>query len=234
MQSLTRWLLLLVVALLTSRVVAGPAAADAHPKLDAADGWKPLLRDKSLSNWRTNGRWVLDDRGVLTHVAGGDIWTADQYGDFTLDLEFKVAADTNSGVGIRCVSPVPRTKGAPWYADGALEVQILAPTGHRKPDRQDCGSIFDVLAASRIVQKPVGQWNRYTITARGSRIQVVFNGRRVIDMDLNDWPEAHKNPDGSRNKYPHALKDIPRKGHILLQYHGTPVWFRNLYVKELP
>jgi hypothetical protein len=233
MRSTIHWLPLLLGGALLLAMATGPVRAESHPKIDPADGWKSLLADKSLSNWRTQGKWTLDERGVLTHVSGGDIWTAEPYGDFMLDLEFKVAPATNSGVGIRCVSPVPRKKGGAWFTDGALEVQILAPNDHHKPDKQDCGSIFDVMAASKIVQKPVGQWNRYTIIAKGNRIRVIFNGERVIDMNVNDWPEAHKNPDGTRNKYPKAIKDMPRTGHILLQYHGQPIWFRNIHVRNL-
>lgn len=212
--------------------VSGPLWAADHPKLDAADGWKPLLADKELGAWKTFGKWSVDKDGVLTCQKGGDIWTAGQYGDFVLDLEFKVAKDSNSGVGLR-VSPEPRRGGPAWYQDGALEIQILAPSGHAKPDKHDCGSMYDLVEPSKDVQKKVGQWNRYTITAKGSKIEVVFNGEKVIDMDLNKWPEAGKNPDGTPNKYAKAMKTFPRRGHILLQYHGTPISFRNVYVKKL-
>jgi len=83
--------------------------------------------------------------------------------------------------------------------------------------------------------KPVGQWNRYTITCQDSRLMLVFNGEQVIDIDLNDWKEANKNPDGTKNKFSVALKDYARIGPIGLQgLHGAeaaPVWFRNLKVK---
>ena len=44
---------------------------------------------------------------------------------------------------------------------------------------------------------------------------------------------ARKNPDGSRNKFRTALKDLPRTGSIGLQYHGHPVWFKNTVLKLL-
>ena len=51
-------------------------------------------------------------------------------------------------------------------------------------------------------------------------------------MNLNDWKEAEKNPDGSTNKFKTALKDLSRKGHIGFQNHGQVVWFRKIRIKE--
>jgi hypothetical protein len=62
---------------------------------------------------------------------------------------------------------------------------------------------------------------------------VVLNGEEVIDMDLNLWMEAHKNPDGTSNKFNTAYKDMPRVGNIGLQYHNHPIWFRNIKIKSL-
>ncbi len=56
--------------------------------------------------------------------------------------------------------------------------------------------------------KPVGEWNRFTITCKDSLVTVVFNGEEVIHADLNDWPEAKKNPDGTPNKFPVALQGL--------------------------
>jgi hypothetical protein len=60
-----------------------------------------------------------------------------------------------------------------------------------------------------------------------------MNGEQVIDMDLGLWTEPHKNPDGSNNKFDTAYKDMPREGHIGFQYHGDPIWFRNIKIKQL-
>jgi hypothetical protein len=77
------------------------------------------------------------------------------------------------------------------------------------------------------------EWNRYTITCKENKIYVVMNGEQVIDMDLGLWTEPHKNPDGSNNKFDTAYKDMPREGHIGFQYHGDPIWFRNIKIKQL-
>lgn len=187
--------------------------------------WKSLLKD-DLSNWIVEpGSWEVS-AGVLSAKGGGDIWTEDRYGDFVLDLDFKLADETNSGVFIR-------TGSIKEWLHTAIEVQILDSFGNDPVTKHDCGAIFDCLEpAKNMVNKP-GEWNRYTITCRANKINVVLNGERIIDMDLNDWKEAHLNPDGTPNKFNTAYKDMPREGHLGLQYHGHPVWFRNIRIKEL-
>ncbi|MFV1965403.1 MAG: DUF1080 domain-containing protein [Pirellulaceae bacterium] len=81
--------------------------------------------------------------------------------------------------------------------------------------------------------KPVGQWNTYRVTCRGPHIAVEVNGQKVNELDLDQWTEPHKNPDGSKNKFPRAIKDFARRGYIGLQDHGRPVWYRNIRIKPL-
>ena len=81
--------------------------------------------------------------------------------------------------------------------------------------------------------RPAGQWNHITITCKANTIRVVLNHELVINMDLNNWTQAHLNPDGSPNKFNYAYKDMPRKGFIGLQDHGDYVWFRHIKIKPL-
>jgi len=189
-------------------------------------GWRDLLA-KDLSNCIYEpGSWTMED-GVLTLKGGGYIWTKEKLGDFILDLEFKVDKGGNSGVFIRTgdISDPVQT---------AIEVQILDYKG-KDPARSKgaCGAIYDCLAPSKNVVKKPGEWNRCTITCKANKIYVVLNGEQIIDMDLNLWTEAHKNPDGTPNKFNTAYKDMPRVGHIGFQDHGDPVWYRNIKIKTL-
>jgi hypothetical protein len=83
----------------------------------------------------------------------------------------------------------------------------------------------------------VGEWNRFTITCNDSKVSLIFNGEEVYNVDLNDWSEPKKNPDGTPNKFATALKDFSRKGPIGFQgIHGKEealVWYRNLKIKVL-
>ena len=70
------------------------------------------------------------------------------------------------------------------------------------------------------------------LTVNGASVKVVLNGIQVIDADLDQWTTARKNPDGSRNKFRTSRKELPRTGSVGLQYHGHPVWFRNIVLKK--
>ncbi len=68
-------------------------------------------------------------------------------------------------------------------------------------------------------------------------LPLVHRRSPVIHADLDQWSEAHKNPDGTPNKFAVALKDYARSGPIGLQgLHGkakAPVHYRNLKIKAL-
>lgn len=189
-------------------------------------GWSDLLAP-DLSNCVTKANaWKMED-GVLSVAEGGDdIWTKQKYGNFVLDLEFKLDKETNSGVFLR-------TGDIKEWLHTAIEVQILDSFGKAQPTREDCGAIFDCLAPSKIAVRQPGEWNHYTITAKDSKIYVVLNGEQIINMDLNKWTQAHKNPDGTPNKFNNAYKNMPRVGNIGLQYHGHPIWFRNIKIRTI-
>lgn len=188
-------------------------------------GWKNLVADDLSNCILKPGSWATQN-GELFPKGDGDIWTKERYGDFVLDLEFKLEKNTNSGVFLRTGDVVE-------WLHTAIEVQVLDSYGKKEVGREDCGAIFDCLAPSMNAVNPPGAWNHYTITCKGSLITVVLNGRQIISMDLNRWTDARRNPDGTPNKFNTAYKDMPRAGNIGLQYHGHPVWYRNLKILAL-
>ena len=170
--------------------------------------------------------WAFDADGVLapTPKGHGDIWTKERYGNFILELDFKVPEKGNSGVFIR-------TGSIKNWINTAIEIQIHATTDGTKFGQ--CGAIYDCLPPSKNANKGPGEWNHYVITCLDNKIYVNLNGEDIIDMDLNLWTEAGKNPGGTTNKFKTAYKDMPREGNLGFQYHGNPVWFRNLKIKSL-
>ncbi len=236
--SMRRGLLIVLASIVGMGTTPLPARAQGHPKIDPSEGWQPLFNGKDLSGWETRdseGRevpadtWAVED-GTLTRKGHAYLWTTDQFGDFILDMEFKVSPETNSGIILRH-KPDPSAKRYWW--NGLLEVQVLDCHGKVVPDKHDCGALYDMIAPSKNTMNQAGEWNRITITAKGSKVAVVLNGAKVVDIDLDDWTEAGKNPDGTPNKYHKPMKDLRRKGHVLLQDHPGSIWFRNVFVKRL-
>ena len=195
----------------------------AHPA-DGAPGFQPMFSGKDTAGWTCKpGSWAFDS-GVLARKGGGDIWSNEAYGDFVLDLEFKLARGTNSGVFLRAGDL------AKWEQT-AIEVQLYDSYAKARPGTHDCGAIFDCLAPAVNAVRAPGRWNRITITARGPHVVIVLNRKRIIDTSLEKWTQARKNPDGTANKYATPLSEMPRRGRIGLQDHGYAVWFRNVRIK---
>jgi hypothetical protein len=73
----------------------------------------------------------------------------------------------------------------------------------------------------KFADKPVGEWNTLHIIMKGDKVTVWLNGELVVDNTPleNYWERG---------------KPLPAKGPIELQHHGDPLWFKNIYVKELP
>ena len=187
-----------------------------------------LFNGKDLNNWTQNkaGGWEAKD-GILGPSAkpGGYIWAKGKYDNFELELDFKMSKRCNSGVFFRTDPSNP--------VQGGFEIQILDSDGKAKVGKHDCGALYDALPPSSNPTKPAGEWNHMKLTVNGASVKVVLNGKQVVDADLDKWTTPRKNPDGSRNKFRTALKDLPRTGSIGLQYHGHPVWFKNLKLKKL-
>ena len=188
---------------------------------------------KDLSNAiRGRDAWAFNDKGVLAPKPDGqhgDIWTNERYGNFILELDYRIPDRGNSGVFIR---------GADLknWIHTTIEIQIHATTDGTKHGQ--CGAVYDCLSPSKDANKKPGEWNHFVITCLDNKIYVNLNGEDIIDMDLNHWTEARKNPGppiaaGTDNKFRYAYKDMAREGHIGFQYHGNPVWFKNLKIKSL-
>ncbi len=206
-----------------------PAAR--HPNT-SADGWRDLFAEDLSNAEFPKGKWAFDD-GVLTASDDIVIWSDREYANFILDLEFKNASGTNSGVIVYA------TDVKNWPAN-SVEVQIaddFHETWANSPKNYQCGAIFGHVDPSASFVKKPGEWNRMTIFCRGRDIRVVLNGQVVSTMDMSEFTNVKINPDGS--KVPSWLSrpksEMKARGLIGLQgkHHGVPIYFRNVRVNEL-
>jgi len=206
-------------------------APKGHP--DTA-GWEPLFAPDLSNADYPKGVWSVTD-GVLTATEDKNIFTKKVYDDFILDIEFKNAEGTNSGVVVYCSD----TK---MWIPNSIEIQIADDWSEKwasQPRSWQCGAVFGHLPASRnkVVRKP-GEWNRMTVTCKGPVVTIVLNGEQVNCMDMRKWTSAEKNPDGTEipKWLSRPVAELETKGYIGFQgkHAGAPVWFRNIKIKTLP
>jgi hypothetical protein len=172
----------------------------------AQTGWTVLFDGKTLKGWNMVGdaNWEIVDGAVqATKGAGGFLVSSNSYGDFQLTAEIFVSQGANSGIFIRCQDPKTIT------AANAYEVNVY----DTRPDQSyRTGSIVDVAKPMAMVNAD-GKWNTLDITAQGTKLIVVVNGTKTVDMD-------HKG---------HS------RGPIALQYGqgASMVRFRNVRIRSL-
>lgn len=142
----------------------------------AADDFVPLFNGKDLTGWKTEGNWVVEEDGVLSlQPREGEsgwkryhhyLWTEKQYGDFVLELDFKLRG--NSGVFFRVGDLAEPVKTG-------YEVQMLGKYS---------GSLIGIRGnfPDEGIYRPK-EWNHLVLTVRGHvHIVVEVNGHKVNDV----------------------------------------------------
>jgi len=202
----------------------------AHPDSKA---WENLFTEDLSNAAFPKGVWTVKD-GELTASKDECIWTKKEYENFILDLEFKTAPGSNSGVIIYNSD----TKN--WIPN-SIEIQILddyADKWQKTAKTWHCAGLFGRLAPAKegVVKKP-GEWNRMTVIGKGTLVYVLLNGELTVAADMKKWTSAKKNPDGSDIPawLSKPMAELATKGVIGLQgKHGdAPIFFRNVKIKQL-
>jgi hypothetical protein len=236
-----RWFALicfaLTVAVASQWTSAGEKTEKAGPKDNMPPaGFTSLFNGKDLTGWQglvaINKRkkmskeeldaaikkatakavlhWTVKD-GIL-HYDGKDnnLQTAKDYGNFEMYADFKIEPKGDSGI----------------YLRGNPQVQIWEPNSKNNPKKLGSGGLYnnqknpsDPLV--KVADNPVGEWNTFFIAMKGDKVFVKLNGKVVVDNTPleNYWERG---------------QPLPARGPIELQHHGDSLWFKNIYVKELP
>ena len=187
----------------------------------------------SLDNWRgykkdsVPEQWVNEDEQTI-HLTGGgagDLITREQYGDFVLTMEWKISPKGNSGVMYR----VSEGDG-PTYFTGP-EMQVLDNAVAGGDLMHSAGADYALHAPSEDNTRPVGEWNEVRMVVDGPHVEYWLNGVQQCSYEL--WSEEW-NARVAASKF----KEWPgfgmnKRGHIALQDHGNPVWYRNIHIRSL-
>jgi len=217
-----------LLGLLLAVVLAKPRVAVGEEK-----GFEPLLGDNGPQLWRGYAEegwpegWSLEE-GVLSRMAGGgDIMTIEKYTDFELRLDWKISPGGNSGIIYRI-----STGDKASYVTG-IEYQILDDKKHSngKDLLTSAGSLYAMFPRNENALKPVGEWNEAKIIVQGNHIEHWLNGKLMVKCKIgsDDWNERL-----AKSKFadwPKFAKN--REGHVALQDHNDPVWYRNIRIKRL-
>ena len=203
-------------------VSQGPVDEEFHTIFDGTSGKGWILCDNfkrpvPSANIQRDG---LNPRSSGAYLVVYD----EKLGDFELDFDYKLARRCNSGVFLR-VSDL----NDPIHT--GIEVAIDDTTGS---GMHDTGAFYDLVAPRENAQKPLGQWNHMTITARGPKISVVLNEKKVSSIDLDEWNDPGKRPDGSSHKFGSvAIGKLARSGYVGFQDHGDDCWFNRIRMRKL-
>jgi hypothetical protein len=200
---------------------------------EKADGWILLFDGKTLDGWKTcdlqPSKTPVEDGAINPHGCGGYMMVNEkEWSDFVLSLDYKIAKGCNSGVFIRTFPLTPRAGHDVGF--NGIEVQVLdtAEAGYC-----DSGAIYDLVKPIHNAMKPAGEWNHLGVKCDKNIIEVTLNGEKVSTMNLDEWTQPNRRPDGSEHKFDVAFKDHPRHGYIGLQDHGSPCWYKNIKIKPL-
>jgi len=189
-----------------------------------AGEWESLFNGRDLTGWTAidgpASSWQVED-GLLFCSGKGSGWlsTDKEYGNFELELEFRVPVGGNSGVFLRAPH-----EGNPAFA--GMEIQILddydAQYANLKPT-QYSGSLYDVAPAQPRVTKKAGEWQKMRIVCDGTHVKVSLNGTQVVDADTSAHPDKLATHPGLKRT----------AGYLGLQNHGSRLDFRNLRIRAL-
>lgn len=182
------------------------------------DGWKglvgnPLRRAEMSPDQLAKAQQTADDEmrenwkvvnGILAFDGtGSHLCTTKDYGDFEMLVDWKIGPNGDSGV----------------YLRGTPQVQIWDPVVWEIGSGGLYNNQKTTSSPLVMADHPIGEWNTFRIKMEGENVTVHLNDKLVVDnLPLeNFWDRT---------------KPLFPTGQIELQTHGSPVYFRNVFIKE--
>ena len=168
---------------------------------------KQIKADEAMRN-----DWTVED-GSLTYIGKGfdNLCTVKQYGDFEMYVDWKLdshGSEPDAGI----------------YLRGTPQVQIWDVTRINAGAQVGSGGLYNNQknrsTPLKVADNKLNEWNSFYIKMIGDKVTVYLNGVLVVDnVPLENFWDR-KSP-------------IFPKEQIELQAHGSKVYFKNIYVKEL-
>jgi hypothetical protein len=235
----------LLAAVLLVTAPAEPAKPLSPVKTQKEKGWISLFDGKSFKGWHTYGKKTVNSNCMIQDGAfflngsaphdpkdtgSGDLISDKEFENFHFKVDWKISQKGNSGI-LFWVQEDPVKYKQTYYT--GPEMQVLDNDGHPdgKINKHRAGNLYDLIAGTEGVVKPVGEWNTAEIIADHGKLDLILNGVTVVSTHYGDdnWKKMIA---GSKFKRWPVFGTI-FKGHFALQNHGNDVWYRNIMVKKL-
>lgn len=203
----------------------GPVPVGQPTARPTGEGWLDLLDAAHTGGWRniTDSKDIFEIKDGMIHIFGRTIYplryvgyATESFRNFDLHVEFRLARKANSGIFLRSRPNDPVSRG--------FEVQVLEDYGS-PPNKNSCGSIYDVVTPMFNMSRPVGEWNSFDITVQDQEVIVIMNGWTVIHTDFSKMTTP-------LGKFKIAYADLPLEGALALQDHGGEAWYRNVVLRK--
>jgi hypothetical protein len=219
-------LVLLAIAFLGFAIANADSAL--AQKNDSTDRLVSLFEGDRFDAWSTpDGKpvpssWEVKDGEIHLRkgsTRGGNILTKQEFSDFNLEFEFKIAKKGNSGIKYRVRQYGQRFLGFEYQVQDDLD-------NTKMPGKNRTGSIYDLFEPdSQVKANPAGEWNLARIEVNGNKIEHFLNGEKIVSALLGeeDWKKRLASSKFSETK---GFGESPR-GRIMLTDHGSEVWYRN-------
>lgn len=220
-------------------VLVGSIHAEERPLNTPPEGFTALFNGKDLTNWKglvgnpktraamspeklaeaqekadasMREHWKVVDGTLVFDGKGQSLCSAKDYGDFELYVDWKIEKAGDSGIYLRGLPQVQiwDTEHEPYFKHGADKGSGSLWNNQKNPKFPDAKA-----------DKPVGQWNTFFIRMVGDKVSVTLNDKLVVD-------------NVTMENYLDRSTPVPATGSIELQNHGNTLYFRNVYVRELP
>jgi hypothetical protein len=204
------------VALFNGRDLTGWKGLVLNPKQRASMSSEEHAERQREADARMHKHWKVVDGALMFDGAAfnmsGPLCTVKQYGDFEMLVDWKIDKGGDSGIYLR---------GSPqvqiWDPDDPAQQKNGADKGSGGLWNNEKNERFPLVRAD----KPIGEWNSFRIRMVGDRVTVWLNGKLVTDNVVME-------------NYWERKKPIYPREQIELQNHNHPLYFRNIFIKELP
>jgi len=232
-------LLTLTVATLWLGQVALHAADNTLTAAEKAAGWKLLFDGKTLNGWSNFKKhdikpgWQVKE-GLLACVDphnAGDLVTAEKFGAFELQLDFKMAKGANSGI----IYHATDEGSAVWATGPEIQLEDNANAG----DPQKCGWLYALYqppldpktGKTLDTTKPAGEWNHLRVVISPQGCVHEMNGTKYVEYTIGSDDFKARVAKSKFGKMPKFAKSDT--GYLALQGDHGEVSFRNLKIRSL-